>query len=242
MKRLRRDLIEDVADTALRQLALRPEPAASGRQFAVPLSAICNFSRASGVPPSRENWFELGSQDDLHSLPQTINLAGVTFNLLPANGPPNAIAPMPKPVTIYIRDRVASLYFLHGCHLAEKDREAFLKRFQKKDAILGIKVGEYRIHYEDGAEATMDMRYGWNVMPWRMSENVLPYCYASPAVLTFATDGMKRRDPRGVDVQLYVAQWANERPEKAVLYVEFSSAGTEAVPFLLALTAKAQVR
>jgi hypothetical protein len=239
MKRIRRDVLEDVADAALRQLALRPEPAASGRQFSVPISAICNFSRTAGTPPSRANWFDMGREDDLRDLPQVVTLAGVTFNILPATAPQNAIAPWPAPVIIPIHDRVAGLYFLQGCHLDEKDREPFLKRFQKKDSMMGIKVGGYRIRYEDRTEAEVDMRYAWNVMPWRMRENVLPYCYASPAVLTFATEGMKRRDPRGVDVQLHVAQWANDHPEKTVLSVEFSSADTEAVPFLLAVTAKA---
>jgi hypothetical protein len=235
--RLRREIIEAVEQTALRQLAMRPEPAASGEQRSIAISALYNLSTAAGVPPTRERWFGLTPQEDLRGLPASVSLAGVTFNVLPAKGQLNAIAFSEKPVTIPVNERVASLYFLQGCHLDEKDREAFLKRFQKKEAMTGVLLGAYRIRYGDGSETTMDIRYAWNVMPWRAPEGAvgappIPYCYASPAVFTFATQGMKS------DPQLYVAQWANEHPEKPVASIVLSSAGTEATPFLLAVTAK----
>ncbi len=237
MKKIQHELIRGFADSALRQLALRPE-APSDRQRPVVITPVCNITRSGGAPPARERWLGHEPQQDLHALPEKLSAGGMSFELLPATGPPNAVAAFEHPVVIPVNARVASLYFLQGCDLPETDREAFLKRFHKKEAMAGVLIGAFRIQFQDGTTDTMDIRYGWNVLPWRMRENILPYCYGSAGVFTFATDAMKHRDPRGVDVQLYATQWANPRPDIAIAAVEFSSAGTEATPFILAVSAK----
>ena len=74
---------------------------------------------------------------------------------------------MHGPVSIPVGRRVASLYFLHGCRLEEKNREGLFKRFRQKDSIGGIRLGTYRIRFADQTEDSLELRYGWNVLACR---------------------------------------------------------------------------
>jgi hypothetical protein len=199
-----RDLIRARAAAIHEDLALQAEPAAGGRQQPLALAALCNA--AVEAPDAT-----------------AVRLAGVDFRLAAAGGK-NAIDPGTGPVLIPVGRRVASLYFLHGCRLDAKDRPAFSRRFRQKDAMRGVRLGTFRIRFADHTEDSVELRYGWNVLPRPADGNDLPYCYAAPAVW--------------LPARLYVAQWANPHPEEPVAAVEFSSANTEAAVQLFSVSVK----
>ncbi len=225
------------ASAAARALLARPAaPNAVGPTRAVALGAAANLSTTAGEPPSPAQWFGLGADESLADLPRgEISVGGMPFTLSGA-GRPNAVAFEAEPVVLPLRARVGALAVLAGCHLLEERRTAFLDRFKQKDAIRGVLVGSVRVCYGDGTTESLNLRYGVNVLSWKARDKVQPACYGSAGALLLSTAGQQRRDPRARDAALYALQWANPHPEREVEKVEFLAAGTEAVPFVAALT------
>ena len=149
----------------------------------------------------------------------------------------NAVVFGTKPVTIPLRLKVGALAFLYGCHLPAERKGSFLERFKEEEAILGVPIGTLRVCYSDGTAANIEIRYGLNVLEWKLGDKLLPYCYGAADSLGASTASMRVRDAAGNNAFFYASSWGNPHLAKEIARIELISGGTEATPFLLALTA-----
>ena len=95
-------------------------------------------------------------------------------------------------------------------------------------------VGSYVVHYTDGSTETIRLISGINTGPW-----------AIPASVTNAPPRAKEvwqaEAPRGNNrlstrLRVLLTTWTNPNPTRAIASIDFISAGTEAAPFLIAVT------
>ncbi len=232
---LSREFLANNAAEALTLVARSPAPATAGPAQPVSLAGVANLSTTATQPASAGAWFGLGTSESLVGLPQgPVTVGGLPFTLLPATGF-NAVTF--KTVSIPLTGKKGALAFLYGCHLPEASRAQFLDRFKQKEAILGVLVGTVRVWYADRTMASIELRYGLNVLEWKLSDKLLPHCYGAAGSLAASTAGLQARDPRGRDAFFFACDWGNPYPDKQIVRIELVSAGTEATPFLLALTA-----
>jgi hypothetical protein len=98
----------------------------------------------------------------------------------------------------------------------------------------GADIGEYRIHYEDGATATIPIVYGKDVRDWWFREDEKE---PSRGKVAWKGDNelAKRYECR---LRLYLATWNNPKPDKKVVSIDYISRKdkTAAAPFCAAMT------
>jgi hypothetical protein len=95
----------------------------------------------------------------------------------------------------------------------------------------GIKIGEYRIHYEDGATEKMPITYGTDVRDW-WDWDGRPVTRGKQA--WHAPNTVMKGSP--LKVRLYLATWTNPRPNVKVTSIDFVSNNEKPAPFCLAMT------
>ena len=234
---LSREFVDGRASEALALVARSPAPMAAGPAQPVSLADVVNLSTRAARPAAPGAWFGLAPGESLVNLPaRKVTVGGLPFTLLPATRA-NAVAFGAQPVSIPVKGKKGALAFLYGCHLPDELRGTFLDRFKQKEAILGVPIGALRVSYADGTAATIELRYGLNVLAWKFGEKLLPYCYGATGSLAASTADMQARDPRGRDAFFFACDWGNPHPNKEIESIELISTGTEATPFLLAMTA-----
>lgn len=151
---------------------------------------------------------------------------GATFDvraLVHLRGPAkNALPHQPERVTgIPVGRACAKLHFLHGhANLVSARTE----------------VGSYVVRYGDGGTETIPLLSGVNTGPW-----------ALPATMTNAPPRAKEvwqaDAPRGNNrvpnrLRVLLHTWTNPYPTRAVASLDFISTGTDAAPFLIAVTSE----
>jgi hypothetical protein len=212
-------MLDERADSVLRRIALQPAPQASAVQTEIDLAAVADFvADGSGDPAV-----------DLSALPTgEVTVARIRFRV-PADRRIVALAKPGGEVRIPLNQRAASLHMLVACHVAQEDREAFLKRFRDPTLSQGVPVGALQMRLGNGDPSTELLGYALNVLPWDRNE-VPPYVFGSPGVLL---------SPPGATppARAYVLQWVNPQPGQPVEEIHFMRADTEAVPMILAATA-----
>jgi len=188
---------------------------------AVRVDRFCNISR---VDSGRAiGWLGRGRGNDLREMPDgLIELEGTPFRILPARlDAPAAVmlggGAMPDTFAtsvkgIGVRAKVSALNFLHGCAFA---------------ADKGAKVGQYVVHYEDGKTQPIDLIYARNIHAWDDQSAAMSYGFA-----------WRTRAQDGRLVGVSEMRWTNPRPDVRVTSIDFTSTGTEASPFLVAITAE----
>ncbi len=162
---------------------------------------------------------------DLSEVPRgVVELRGVHYDLrgliqvgdLDVNGThyPDSVRGIP------VNQSCRGLHFLHSSIRAPRDR---------REAI-----GQYVIHYADGQSITVPLVVGHNLADWWSD----PAEDASRFDIAWAGKNpqMRRRSPSGT-LRLFHLGWENPRPAVPVVSVDFSWLGTQAAPFLLAITA-----
>lgn len=188
------------------------------------LDRHCNISRADSGRAI--GWLGIGRGNDLRAMPEgLVEMEGTPFRILPAKldvpavimlGGPAMPESFPKRVDgIEVNAKLSALNFLHGCAFA---------------ADSGAKVGEYIIHYDDGKTETIPLNYARNIYAWDDQSTAMSYGFAWRT---------RAQDERLVGVS--ELRWKNPRPDVKVTSIDFVSEGTEASPFLLALTAEQQL-
>lgn len=202
----------------LSQLSQSSLPPVSARQQAVDLSRFYNASL-------RENWMHDFAGNDLSALPTNWHRFGPAFfkaggvlqltgGALQTQQPdlPDSVAGIP------IGRRCSRVYFLQGTGwLAEPAQQ----------------IGGYIVHYADGRQEEIPLRYGEDVENWWWN-----ICAPNPPsrlpalawVGTNAATGERNR------IRLYVRSWSNPRPEVPIATLDFVSTRSVSYPFLVALT------
>lgn len=186
--------------------------------YPVRLERYCNISLADSS--SRIGWLGMGRGHDLAGVPTSVQGSGTPFAVLPAMvDKPAAIMlgggalPGSFPLSvdgIAVGSKAVSLSFLHGCaYPAER----------------GLVVGKYVIHYEDGATEEIPLTYCNNIHGWKDPAAAASYSYA-----------WQGRAADGTAIGVGDLRWENTRPDVKIRSIDFVSEGTEASPFLLALT------
>lgn len=96
-------------------------------------------------------------------------------------------------------------------------------------------VGSYIIHYADGGAEPVPLMSGRNTAPWAFTENTARAPQAAQVVPVSTTDTANRR---GYQHRLLHFTWTNPDPSRAIASLDFISTGTDAAPFLIAVTSE----
>jgi len=97
----------------------------------------------------------------------------------------------------------------------------------------GERVGEYRIHYEDGAAAPMPIVFGEDFRGWWNLDQGKPVTRGRVAW----TGSNAATERYHTTLRLYLGAWENPHPDKKVTTVDFVSAmDTVCAPFCVAMT------
>ncbi len=166
--------------------------------------------------PSRDGWLGYGPEHDLSALPAGAERFGALRFRLPASGKAVALAgPLlparyPESVVVPIGRPAAQIALMMTAGWAVAETR---------------KVGQVTVRYTDGTELPVDLLYGWNI---RAASD------ARPAVL--APIVWQGKSAGGDPLSLRAFTLWNPFPRKQIAALEFTSAGTEAAPVLLAVT------
>lgn len=208
-------------EAVYRKMMKIPSPSEGAEFFTINIDNYCNISRIdSGRTPG---WLGIGRGNDLRGLPDGIvKIGDVPYKIIPAKlnnpsvvmlGGDGVTLQFPHCVDgIVVNSKIKALDFLDGCAFSA-DNEA--------------EVGNYIIHYVDGKTETASLYYQKNVYAWDDQSSGMSY--------GFAWRG-KAQDGRSVGV--CSSRWQNPRPDVEIATIDFVETGTEASPFLLAITAE----
>ena len=159
--------------------------------------------------------------NNLGALPEGVrSLADVQFDvrgLIQLAGTNLRDAYPPSVAGIPIHRRFAQLHVLHATNFSEAD---------------ATRIGAYVLHYEDGQERELPIRYGEDVLNWWRSEKDLDATQAAVAWTGQNPAATKSK----ATLRLFKRTWENPRPEVEVESIDFTSTVTQCAPFLIALT------
>ncbi|KAF0179281.1 MAG: serine/threonine protein kinase-related protein [Limisphaerales bacterium] len=140
-----------------------------------------------------------------------VHLRGPAKNALPHQ--PERIAGIP------VGRACAKLHFLHGhANLVSARTE----------------VGSYVIRYTDGGSETIPLISGVNTGPWALPATVTNAPPRANEVWKGESQRLNNRVPNRLRVLLHT--WTNPHPTRPIAALDFVSAGTDAAPFLIAVT------
>jgi hypothetical protein len=204
---LSRELLDERADSVMRRIALRPSPRVGAETTPIGLGAL-----ATAAP------------EGLAALPDgTVEVARVRFVL-----GDRVLAPAPdRPATVPVNAHAAEVDLLVACGLPTDKYESFVLRFRQQDSVRGVLIGAVEFSLADGSTETLELRYAHNVLPW---DRTLAASYLYGALGSLSTTGDAPR------ASAYAVQWVNPRPEVGIERLSLRSAGTEAIPMLIAAT------
>jgi regulation of enolase protein 1 (concanavalin A-like superfamily) len=93
-------------------------------------------------------------------------------------------------------------------------------------------IGEYRVHYEDGAIEVVPILYGRDVRNWQTKADDQP---TSRGTLAWVGQNAYTRGTQG-SARLFLGDWTNPHPTKKVTTIDMVSAEGTAAPFCVAMT------
>jgi len=104
--------------------------------------------------------------------------------------------------------------------------------YGEPDLADGTEIGAYTVHYADKTTARIPIVYGEDLRDWWINPDRADLKRAKVAWKgeNAASKQMDR------EIALYAVIWKNPHPEKKVVSLDMSTAGTECDPFLVALT------
>jgi len=97
----------------------------------------------------------------------------------------------------------------------------------------GALIGRYRLHYADGQELDLDIRYNRDLSDWWDDGSQGCYSQFSEVAWRGPRSGTA---PASESVRLFRTTCANPRPEAMVAHIDYISSLTQSAPFLLAVT------
>jgi len=140
-----------------------------------------------------------------------------------------ALASNKTPLTVNMGRTASALYFLHAFHVTSEERKAFYKRWVPY--LFGIPVAVYEVVYEDGSREEVDVRFGLNIL------DVCPPL-ARCRFMSEVRYSWQGRTSSGKPAFLSQVEWVNPRPGKTIASISLRSTGTEAVPIVVAISAR----
>lgn len=111
-------------------------------------------------------------------------------------------------------------------------RRIFLFHGTVWTATQNAEIAALRLHYEDGADDSVFLKFGYHVRDWWSRPGDSKRTPGS----WIAWTGRNPRTPVGVELKLYATMFNNPHPEKKVRSVDFCSTMSDSAPFLLAMT------
>jgi hypothetical protein len=171
---------------------------------------------------ARTNWMGAGRVigRDLAQLPEGDNsFGGVPFHIQEVvqlrGGPPRTNASFyPHAVKgIPVRMKCDKLHFLHGTAWSALD---------------GTAVAAYDIHFADGSNVEVPVRYGTDVRDWSFDMHDV-----------YQTNNTAWSSKKGrFSLRLFKTVWQNPKPLVQIKTIDFVSSDTASYPFLLGITAE----
>ena len=209
-------------------LSVRPNPAASHEFIMLDISAVCN-----------DSYYKSISGLAITGLPKGETIMGfIPAKIIPADKGHCVIRGEETAITIPVRQTASSFIFFHTQYCPVEKQKAFLSAgsLRKCGTVNGQKTGRYIIHFQDGEQIPVYMRNSVNCGNW------LPL----PGRVTSILDNKYLIDARYIwesneddqNTCVYQYEWVNPRPNISINTIEFSSMGTYAIPYLLALTVR----
>jgi eukaryotic-like serine/threonine-protein kinase len=177
--------------------------------------------------PLTESWFVLVSLgNDLHELPKGVStLAGTEFDVRGMVQLGNKTFPdwySTNVTGIKIGQRCGQLQFLQATCWSAPD---------------GTEIGSYTVHYADGTQERIPIRYGEEVRDWweLTNESVLGSAHSRVA---WRGANPVAAENGALGARLFKTTWENPKPDLEVESLDFTSSLTSAAPFLMAITAE----
>ncbi len=97
----------------------------------------------------------------------------------------------------------------------------------------GTRIGEYKVHYEDGSAEAVPIVYGQDVRDWWYTENSKG---VSRGKVAWEGDNEWAKS-LGSRIRLYLGTWENPKPKKKVVSIDYVKGNdTPAAPFWVAMT------
>ena len=191
----------------------RPIDCTPRRGFTLDITSAGNVTLADN--DAHTGWMGLGPKHDMSAVPTgEVRLKGDMFKIGPSAirlaGAFDTESAYPASVTLPIGRKAACLLFLHTTQWIDQAKRS---------------IGSYKVNYDDGSSATIDLAYGVNITAWIDQRSV------STAEKVW---GGRTKDDQRISLQRL--QWDNPHPEKAIKSIEFTSCVTEAAPVLLAVS------
>jgi len=183
------------------------------------LSSVCNISLAAA---SDSGWFGLGPRHDLSAVPSgDVRLKGVSFVVGQMEG-------AAQPAGVALRSRLAREVDLPAeveIEIGAEARQLVVLHTTSFVCKQGVKVGEYRLDYEDGTTAAVDLVYGCNILAY----TELTAAPEAPIVWTGQTAS-------GQPVALRALVWDNPHPQRRIRSVTARSADAAGSVIVIGLT------
>jgi len=207
------------------------DPDLPSRFRLIDLSAYCNETTVD--TRRRTGWMAEGPAQDLRELPAGVTWVGdVPFGIVegasqgqraclfladettPAGLYPMTVHDIPIDVT------TPRLYFLHTCSVPPgRERQLYARGNPRV-------IGSYRVHYADGEQVSVPLRYQANIHDWNSQRG--------PAQALGLWQGRTRG---GALATLGAIEWVNPRPAVAIQSIDFCSTGGPVKPVLMAISA-----
>jgi hypothetical protein len=115
---------------------------------------------------------------------------------------------------IPVRRTASRLHFLHACGWPSAP---------------GTVIGHYVVHYADGEQRQIPIRYGQDVCDWWTPAS-------GTGEATVAWSGPNLANPNGPPKSIYLTTWDNPSPDVEITSLDYRSTSNDSAPFLIALT------
>jgi hypothetical protein len=154
-------------------------------------------------------------------------LAGVKFAIgasFLALGNNDLFASFPRKIEgIDVNMTAAKLFFLHATNQGQGRRVSE-----------GDRIGEYVVRYDDGSTQLIPIVFGEEMRDWWNNDRGQAVTRARVAW----SGSNAALAASGFGIRLYISEWRNPCPQKTIASIDFVSAGTDAAPFCVAITAE----
>ena len=204
------DLVESGRLVAVRNLfAVRPNPRAGNTIRPLDIQAQMNQSFNGFIKQAKPKVYAK------HDRPVAMRsgmreIGSVPTQLGPVDGNNCIVIKKGDPrVSVPITGRFSSLIFLQTAHLHSRDG---IKATTYREWPYGFPCGDYAVHYEDGSESVLPLRFEYNIRRFDV-----------PSINRATNDNryihtLKGAD--GTDVHLFQWEWVNPWPNKRIVRVD----------------------
>ncbi len=223
------DWLYENGSNVMPMYGVMPNPRASREFVTLNFSTLCNDSYAH---PSAGKW-------RIDGLPQGETKIGFIPARINPSASPNIIRGGETPVAVPVGLQASSLIFLHTQYCPPEKQKAMIAAAgpRRSGSYHGLKTGVYTVVYADGGRLPVYVRNSVNCGNWQPFRGRIVSALNNKYLID-ARYVWEGAPVNGQETCLYQYEWVNPRPDVPIERIEFASMGTEAVPYLFALTAR----